>query len=250
VGIVDICKHGRAIQLFEPLLNHFCDIDYACLLSEICVNSALSAQHGAREGWFRRTYEEWETLTGIPATRARRVCLDLASSGFIIVKLEKNSSYFQAVPATIAVIMGEAIQNLNRRLPLGLCPEGGSEVIEGKSSYFCSAWIKGKQNVCCFCIWKDTLSRNGKLLITAEEARCLLAGTEIDLLNLIGFKSKKAFSCKGILQKRESGKYGIKFVFEDNIIAEQQRVFTRTYDNHVGNSREGATGGQGRRIRH
>ncbi|MGA2151789.1 MAG: hypothetical protein ABSG48_06490 [Geobacteraceae bacterium] len=250
VEIVEICKHGRNIQLFEPFLNHFCDIDYACLLSEICVNSVLSVQHGAREGWFRRTYEEWEILTGIPATRARRVCLDLASSGFIVIKLEKKSSHFQAVPDAIAMIMGDAIPNLNRRIPLGLCPECGSDVIEGKKSYLCSSWVKGKQNVCRFCIWKDTLSRNGKLLITAVEARLLLSGSEIQLLNLIGTKSKKPFSCKGILHKREGGKYGIQFVFQDHIGAENPMVFTRKSDNHAGNSREGATGGQGRRIRY
>lgn len=30
--IIEICRHGRAIQLFEPFLNHSCDIDYACIL--------------------------------------------------------------------------------------------------------------------------------------------------------------------------------------------------------------------------
>ena len=37
---------------------------------------------------------------------------------------------------------------------------------------------------------------------------------------------------------------------QDNIVAEKQTGFSRRYDNRVGNSREGATGGQGRRIRY
>lgn len=215
--IVDICKNGRAIQLFEPFLSHFCDIDYACILSEICVNSAMSVEQGADEGWFRRTYEAWETLTGIPATRVRKVCLDLVSYGFIMIKVEKNSSHFQAVPDAVALIMKHAVPGLNRQDSLGSCPVCGATVIEGRNSYHCSAWAKGKPNVCCFCIWKDTLSRNGKSLVTADEARLLLSGEDIDLPNLIGFKTKKPFSCRGVLTRRESGKYGIKFVFPEKI---------------------------------
>ena len=211
--IVEICKNGRAIQLFEPFLNHFLDIDYACILSEICVKSALSVEQGAEAGWFRRTYESWETLTGIPATRVRKVCLDLVSYGFIIIKVEKNSSHFRAVPDAIALIMKHVVPGLNRQESLGVCPVCGAAVIEGRNSYYCSAWVKVKPNVCCFCIWKDTLSRNGKALVTADEARLLLSGEEIELPDLIGFNSKKPFSCKGILAKRENGKYGIQFVF-------------------------------------
>jgi hypothetical protein len=211
--IVDICKNGRAIQLFEPFLNHFRDIDYACVMSEICVNSAISVEQGADGGWFRRTYEAWETLTGIPATRVRKVCLDLLSYGFITIKVERNSSHFKAVPDAIALIIKHVVPGLTLQESLGLCPVCGAAVLEGRNSYYCSAWEKGKPNACCFCIWKDTLSRNGKALVTADEARLLLSGEGIELPNLIGFKTKKAFSCKGILTRRESGKYGIKFVF-------------------------------------
>ena len=38
-----ICRQGRNIRLFEPFFNHFNDIDYACIMSEICVNSARSS---------------------------------------------------------------------------------------------------------------------------------------------------------------------------------------------------------------
>jgi hypothetical protein len=239
--IVDICKHGRAIQLFEPFLNHFCDIDYACILSEICVNSAMSIEHGANEGWFRRTYESWETLTGIPATRVRKVCLELVAGGFIMIKVEKNASHFLAVPDAIAVIIENVVPGLNRQESLGSCPVCGSAVIEGSKSYYCSAWVKGKKNCCCFCIWKDTLSRNGKTLVTPNEARRLLAGEEIELPDLIGFKSRKPFSCKGILNKRESGKYGIRFVFPE-------RTPVKIMSGMLDNSRMEVPGGQARRL--
>jgi hypothetical protein len=240
--IVDICKHGRAIQLFEPFLNHFCDIDYACILSEICINSALSVEHGVGEGWFRRTYEAWEILTGIPATRVRKVCLDLVSSGFIMIKVDRNTSHFQAIPDTISVIIGHVIPALTGHDSLGSCPLCGSAVIEGRNSYYCSAWVKGKKNVCCFCIWKDTLSRNGKDLVTTDEARRLLSGEEIDLPNLIGFKTKKHFSCKGVLSKRESGKYGIKFVFPPNVVLKMRSGM------HYKTSNKEAANDQARRL--
>ena len=107
-----------------------------------------------------------------------------------------------------------------------------------------SAWSKGKQNVCCFCIWKDSLNRIGKTFVTVEEARLLLSGKEIDLLNLIGFKSKKQFSCKGILHKRENGKYGIKFLFADKLGVEDQAIIRRRFKK----SGKEAKGGQARCI--
>jgi len=209
--IISICKNRRPVHLFEPFLNHFGDIDYACILSEICVNSALSIEN-ARDGWFKRPYEVWEKLTGISATRSRMVCLDLECSRLIEVKIALDGSHFKAIPETIGAIIRSVVPRPNRRISLGKCPECGSDVIEGTKSYHCSAWAKGEANVCCFCIWKDSLSRNEKFLITPGEARCLLAGDEIDLPDLVGYKDKKLFSCKGILQKRESGKFGIKFV--------------------------------------
>lgn len=222
--ILSACEQRRKVTMFEPFLEHFSDIDYACVLSEICVQSGEALKKDpAGNGWFRRTYEQWETLTGVPATQARKVCLDLEDKKFIQHEvLGRSGSHFRAIP--------EAIARLVRLLPrpdsggretFGICPECGNVVIEGNRSYLCASW-RVEEVGCKFCLWKDTLSRNGKALVTPEEARALLAGQEIELENLVSFKTGRIFSCKGRLHKRDSGKYGIKYIFPNRKKKEAQ----------------------------
>ena len=215
--ILSACNQSRKVTMFEPFLEHFSDIDYACVLSEICVQSGEALKiDPAGNGWFRRTYEQWETLTGVPATQARKVCLDLEEKQFIQHEvLGRSGSHFRAIPEAIARLVRIAPRtDSGGRETFGVCPECGNLVIEGTRSYLCASWGMGEKS-CKFCLWKDTLSRNGKALVTPEEARILLAGQEIELKDLISFKTKRLFSCKGRLHKRETGKYGIKYVFPE-----------------------------------
>lgn len=215
--ILYACEHTRKVTLFEPFLEHFCDIDYACVLSEICVHSDLALKNDpSSNGWFGRTYKQWETLTGIPATQARKVCLDLAEQKYIEHEIRgRSGSHFQAIPASIARLLGVTPRpDAVGRETFGICPECGNVVIEGTRSFYCASWKAGDSG-CRFCLWKDTLTRNGKSEVTADEARLLLAGKEIELQNLISFKTKSQFSCKGRLHKRDTGKYGIKYIFPE-----------------------------------
>lgn len=217
--ILTACEKGPKLTLYEPFLQHFGDIDYACILSEICIHSEKSLQSDpGQEGWFKRSYEAWEVQTGIPASRARRVCLDLAEMSFVKVEIRQKVSHFKAEPGSVKRL----IQHL---LPceyswiIGKCPECGMEVLEGSRSYYCSSWKHHKTHGleakrCPFCVWKDTLGRNGKPELTVGEMKELLAGNMINL-NLTSIKKNRIFSCKGVLQKRESGKYGITFVFPE-----------------------------------
>lgn len=220
IGVTEIlsaCKRTRKVTMFEPFLEHFSDIDYACVLSEVCVRSgdALQLDPGGN-GWFGRTYEQWETLTGIPATQARKVCLDLAEQKYIEHEIRgRSGSHFRAVPESIARLVAIAPRpDSGGRETFGICPECGNFVIEGTRSYLCASWRVGEVG-CRFCLWKDTLSRNGKNEVTADEVRLLLAGQEIELKNLVSFKTGRIFSCKGRLHKRDTGKYGIKYIFPE-----------------------------------
>ena len=215
--ILTACDQGRKVTMFEPFLERFSDIDYACVLSEICVRSGEALKLDPTDnGWFGRTYEQWETLTGVPATQARKVCLDLAEQKYIKHEIRgRSGSFFRAIPEAIARLVRLAPRpDSGGRETFGICPECGNFVIEGTRSYLCASWGMGEKS-CKFCLWKDTLSRNGKTLVTAEEARILLAGQEIELKDLISFKTKRLFSCKGRLHKRDTGKYGIKYVFPE-----------------------------------
>lgn len=227
--ILAACEHSRKVTLFEPFLDHFSDIDYACVLSEVCVQSSETLKNDpSSNGWFGRTYEQWETLTGIPATQARKVCLDLAEQKYIEHEIRgRSGSHFRAVPESIARLVGVTPRpNVDGRETFGICPECGGGVIEGKLSFYCASW-KGGGSGCRFCLWKDTLSRNGKSEVTANEARILLAGQDIDLKNLVSFKTGRIFSCTGRLHKRDSGKYGIKYIFPKRTKKEARRCQNR-----------------------
>ncbi|MRR55451.1 MAG: hypothetical protein EG822_13235 [Deltaproteobacteria bacterium] len=214
--ILTACDRSRKVTLFEPFLNHFTNIDYACVMSEICLQSSEALKRDPVGcGWFKRTYETWETLTGVSSSQARMVCIKLAEQKFIEMEIRDRVSHFRAIPESIARLVAlEPPVEPGEKSPLGICPECGASVKEGQRSYYCSSWKKEGSN-CCFCLWKDTLSRNGKKLITQEEVRLLLAGRVIELRNLVSNKNTKLFSCKGKLHKRDTGKYGIKYVFAE-----------------------------------
>ena len=214
--ILTACDRSRKVTLFEPFLDHFTDIDYACVLSEICQQSYESLRiNPSGSGWFKRTYEMWGSLTGVSSTQARTVCFKLAEQKFIEMEIRDRVSHFRAIPESIARLVAlEPPVEPGEKTSLGPCPECGASVKEGQRSYYCSSW-KTEGTNCCFYLWKDTLSRNGKKLITPEEARLLLAGKVIELRNLVSNKNTKLFSCKGKLHKRDTGKYGIKYVFAE-----------------------------------
>lgn len=216
--ILFACEQGPKVTLYEPFLQHFGDIDYACILSEICIHSEKSMQMDpGQQGWFRRSYEAWEIQTGIPASRARKVCIDLAEMSFVNIEIRQKVSHFRVVPSSVKRLIQHLLPREYSWI-IGKCPECGLEVLEGTRSFYCSSWKRHKQGnaaeKCPFTVWKDTLVRNGKPELTVNEMKSLLAGDAIEL-SLTSCNSNRIFSCKGVLHKRENGKYGIKFVFPE-----------------------------------
>lgn len=99
--------------------------------------------------------------------------------------------------------------NGSAKTSIGTCPECGKPVAENAKSFYCSGYKEG----CKFAIWKNTLSRLGKKMITAGQVTELLNG---NLIALKGLKSKttgKKFNASGKLVKKEKFGWGIDLVF-------------------------------------
>lgn len=80
---------------------------------------------------------------------------------------------------------------------VGVCPQCGSEVLDGKQKFYCSKLFKGK---CRFSLSKSYFKRWGEnRLLSKEEMRRLLAGDGIILRNLITKKNGNKFDCEGYL---------------------------------------------------
>ena len=64
--ILSACEHTRKVTLFEPFLDHFADIDYACVLSEICLQSAEALKRDpAGCGWLKDLRNVGNTYGGL-----------------------------------------------------------------------------------------------------------------------------------------------------------------------------------------
>ena len=96
----------------------------------------------------------------------------------------------------------------NTKNSIGICPECGKDIIEGKKAYGCSNWKSG----CKFTIWYNQLEKLGMKKISKANAKKLLKNEEI-YLKLKSTKTGKNFECKGKLVK-ENERWNIKLIFK------------------------------------
>lgn len=101
---------------------------------------------------------------------------------------------------------GETNSNENN---LGLCPDCGGEIVEGKKGYGCKNW-RDRDGGCKFVIWKTIAKKK----IPKKAVRQLLKNGRTDVIQ--GFQSKEgnSFSCRLKIQKSESFPSKIIFEFE------------------------------------
>ena len=131
------------VCVYGDLIRHFNDIDFACVLSEIIKTSEEEISRDEKgQGWFPRTYEIWQQITGISASRVRDVCMKLATDGFIQVAVWPRGgnriSHFRAMPDHIVQVFGLKV----KREKIGVCPVCGGNVLVGDKTYFCSNKIE------------------------------------------------------------------------------------------------------------
>lgn len=199
--------------VYGDLLRHFSDIDFACVLSEIIKTSEEELgrdEQGA--GWFPRTYETWQQITGISASRVRDVCMKLATDGFIQVAVWPRGgnrvSHFKYMPDHITQVFGLKV----RRERVGICPVCGGSVLAGEKTYFCSSRV-GDQ-FCNFRLWKNSLMRWGVPEIPAGMVRRLLVDKEIEATGLRN-RNKQPFTCTLKIGTKPDGALGLVFVFPE-----------------------------------
>jgi len=93
---------------------------------------------------------------------------------------------------------------------LGICPECGSSIIEGKKGYGCSNWKNG----CKFTIWKENkLLATFKKKLTATLIKQLLKNRKANVKGLVSPKTNTKFDCEVILVK-ESSYWNIKLNYQ------------------------------------
>lgn len=96
---------------------------------------------------------------------------------------------------------------------IGSCPACGRDVIEGERGFGCVGYKEDPP--CRFTIWKDNalLERN-KRKVTAGMAKELLRNGRCDTGTLLS-KNGSPFSASFVLEKDETGRYGLKLAFEE-----------------------------------
>jgi hypothetical protein len=208
------------VAIFEAFVKEFGDIHKATVLSEICVYSMESLKKDEKaHGWFCRTYDGWEVITGIPKTSAREACTELVLEGFIQTELRVSNgsrvTHFRAVPENILKLISGEVDEVKTNF--GPCPLCKKAVFEGRTHYYCSAWRRDDSATCHFSLKKAVLQHLGKDNISHTEIRKLLLKVNIDLEGLTNPKKpqSKPFSCKGALEQSENGWFGIKFIFPE-----------------------------------
>ncbi len=104
-----------------------------------------------------------------------------------------------------------------QRASLGACPECQQRVYENQKAYYCSDSPSG----CSFILWKSTLARLGKKVVTKKELSTLLRGRP---LGLKGLKSKtgKQFDAQGSLVKSKDYGWQIELNFAEGKRRNQQ----------------------------
>ena len=93
---------------------------------------------------------------------------------------------------------------------LGVCPDCGGEIIEGKKGFGCSNW-REKDGACRFVIWKTMAQKK----IPKEVVDQLLESGVSEILHDFKSKKGKSFSARLKLSRDESGATKIVFDFPD-----------------------------------
>lgn len=217
------------VSIYEAFIKEFGDIQKATILSEVCVNSTRALQHDPRgHGWFCRTYDGWEIITGIPKTSARDVCVELVQAGLIETEIRPNNgtraTHFRAVPENI-IKLTAAPSDSEKKTSFGPCPLCKSEVHEGRKVYYCSNWKSDDPSSCRFVLFKGVLEQFGKETVSHGEIRKLLLKSDIELEGLNSVKNPGTkFKCKGQLEQRDNGKFTIKLVFPEKPAEKKEAV--------------------------
>ena len=201
------------VCVYGDLIRHFADLDTACILSEIIKTSEEElARDEKAGGWFPRTYETWQQLTGISASRVRDVCMKLATDGFIQVAVWPRGgnriSHFRPVIDYIVQKLDLKI----KREKVGACPVCGGNVLIGDKTFFCSNKINGE--FCVFRIWKNTLMRWGVPEMPTGMVRRLLSDGRVEATGLRN-RNKQSFACTLTIGSKPDGSTGIVFIYAD-----------------------------------
>lgn len=218
--IIENLEAKPIVKIYEAFIKRFGDIHKATILSEICYCSKIVVEKDKNShGWFCRTYENWESITGIPKTSAREACSELVKEGYIQTELRVHNgsrvTHFRAVSENILKLTVE--ESEGSKTNFGPCPLCKSPIYEGRKGFYCSTWKSDDPISCHFSLSRTVLQHLGKDNITHTEMRKLLLKAPIELEKLTNPKKpdSKPFSCKGVLEQNESGWFGIKFLFPE-----------------------------------
>lgn len=78
------------IMVYKPFVCFFGSLDLAMVLSEIYVWTQITRRkYPDRQGWFYRTYDEWESRIGLNEYSIRKLTKQLVKANYIETKIAK-----------------------------------------------------------------------------------------------------------------------------------------------------------------
>lgn len=118
------------------------------------------------------------------------------------------------------------------QMSIGECPECGASVLANEAMFRC---INNDGQRCRFRIYRNSLAKFQRGIITLDEMKDLLAGSVIPLIGMISVKTGEPFHCVGRLKFDHTyDRWSIKFIFGharlDEFLRELYRQETEQWD--------------------